>query len=363
MRFDRVAAVATEELDSFQREIAAGMTRAFDDPATEVEDLDIDTGRLVIFSDHHKGARDGADDFRHCERAYHAALGYYLEQGHRLVALGDAEELWENTPDEVLKAYSGTLELEGEFHREGRYERFWGNHDDEWRHPDSVTKRLDPFYPGIRVREAMKLRVTGGGEELGVIFLVHGHQGTLESERFAWFSKLVVRYFWRPIQRRSGASATTPASDWDLRQRHEAAMFAWAKAHPAKPLMIAGHTHRPVFGTSAPPKPEVRPPADVEAELKAAEAAEPHDTERVARLRAELEWVEAQIGHSPPPIPIEPPCYFNTGCCSFPDGDVTGLEIAGGKIRLVRWPDDAEKPLPKLLVEDDLRRVLAAVRA
>ena len=72
--------------------------------------------------------------------------------------------------------------------------------------------------------------------------------------------------------------------------------------------------------------------------------------------------MEAQLGHPAPPIPIEPPCYFNTGCCSFPDGDVTGLEIAEGKIRLVRWPDDDERPLPKLLVEDDLRRVLEAIR-
>jgi hypothetical protein len=57
-----------------------------------------------------------------------------------------------------------------------------------------------------------------------------------------------------------------------------------------------------------------------------------------------------------------PPCYFNTGCCSFPDGDVTGIEIADGKIRLVRWPSDDEKPAMKVLVEDDLRNVLAAAR-
>jgi hypothetical protein len=31
-------------------------------------------------------------------------------------------------------------------------------------------------------------------------------------------------------------------------------------------------------------------------------------------------------------------CYFNTGCCSFGDGSVSGLEIVDGKIRLVSWP-------------------------
>lgn len=355
--------MATEADAKFDREIAAGMTRAFDDKATEEQELDLDTARLVVFSDLHKGGRDSADDFRRSERAYQAALGYYLEQGHRLFVLGDVEELWKYSPDEVIKAYPQSLELEGEFHMKGRYERFWGNHDDLWGHPDAVAKRLARFYPGLRVREALKLRVTSAGEELGLIFLIHGHQGTLESERFAWFSKLVVRYFWRPLQRKFGATATTPASDWNLRQRHEAAMFAWTKSHPARPVVIAGHTHRPVFGSSKPPVPDLRPLDQIEAELRDAEAAQPRDSRGVSGLRAELEWTQAERRRvEPPPIDMEPPCYFNTGCCSFPDGDVTGIEIADRKIRLVRWPTDDEKPAMKVLAVDDLRNVLAAVR-
>jgi UDP-2,3-diacylglucosamine pyrophosphatase LpxH len=355
--------VATEAEAKFAREIAAGMTRAFDDKATEEQELDLETARLVVFSDLHKGGRDSADDFRRAERAYQAALGYYLEQGHRLFVLGDVEELWKYSPDEVIKAYPQSLELEGEFHRKGRYERFWGNHDDLWGHADAVEKRLARFYPGLRVREALKLRVMSAGEDLGLIFLVHGHQGTLESERFAWVSKLVVRYIWRPLQRKVGATATTPAGDWALRQRHEAAMFAWTKSHPARPVVIAGHTHRPVFGSSKPPVPDVRPVDQIEAALRDAETARPPDSARVAALRAELEWTQAgERQVRPPPIDIEPPCYFNTGCCSYPDGDVTGIEIDDGKIRLVRWPTDDEKPAMKVLVEDDLRDVLAAVR-
>ncbi len=40
---------------------------------------------------------------------------------------------------------------------------------------------------------------------------------------------------------------------------------------------------------------------------------------------------------------------------------MTGLEIADGKIRLVRWPDDEGQRLPKILVEDDLRKILAVL--
>ncbi|NNE69209.1 MAG: hypothetical protein HKN29_02470, partial [Rhodothermales bacterium] len=67
--------------------------------------FDPGAGGLIIFSDQHKGARDGADDFRKAERAYNAALAYYLELGHTLVELGDVEELWEETPGVVIDRY------------------------------------------------------------------------------------------------------------------------------------------------------------------------------------------------------------------------------------------------------------------
>lgn len=31
------------------------------------------------------------------------------------------------------------------------------------------------------------------------------------------------------------------------------------------------------------------------------------------------------------------PCYFNTGCCRFADGDITGIELDDGSIRLIKW--------------------------
>jgi hypothetical protein len=43
------------------------------------------------------------------------------------------------------------------------------------------------------------------------------------------------------------------------------------------------------------------------------------------------------------PIDLKRPSYFNTGCCSFGDGDVTGLEFAEGRVRLVRWLDNEGK--------------------
>jgi hypothetical protein len=51
-------------------------------------------------------------------------------------------------------------------------------------------------------------------------------------------------------------------------------------------------------------------------------------------------WAEAEVERlkHQRPIDLQTPCYFNTGCCSFGDDNITGLEITGGSIRLVRWP-------------------------
>jgi hypothetical protein len=346
----------------YDRAVASALDEAFGDPGTEEQPLDIASARIIIFSDHHRGVRDGADDFARCEPAYAAALGHYLETGHRLVVLGDGDELWENPPDGVLAAYEDVLRLEAEFHRAGRYDRFWGNHDDEWRYAGQVRRRLGRFFPGLRVREALKLRVTDGRDPLGVLFLVHGHQGTLDSDRLAWASRLFVRYGWRNLQRVAGVSLQTPSGDHAMRALHDTAMFTWARDHPQRPVLIAGHTHRPVFGTSRPDPPPARDAAQAERELAAARSAAPPDAAAAAALHAEVEWDAAQQRqHGQPPIPVVPPCYFNSGCCCFGDGDVTGLEIADGEIRLVRWPDDDGRPRPKVLARADLRDVMRAV--
>jgi hypothetical protein len=346
-------------LNEYQQNVAKALTRAFH-AQEEVEEADLDTARIVVFSDHHKGARDNADDFRGCERAYAAALAYYLEEEFRLIALGDAEELWECSPKEVVKAYRDVLELESQFHASGRYERFWGNHDLVWNDKGQVSKHLQAFFPGLEVREALKIRIVRGNERLGILFFAHGHQGTLDSDRWAWISKPVVRHVWRPLQTRLNMRSTTPSRDFELRQRHDEAMYSWARNHEAKPVLIAGHTHRPVFWTSR--KPAKDSVTDLEKQLETTRASRTAKEGELAELRAKLEFARAELREKgPPPIVVDPPCYFNTGCCSFGDGDVTGIEIAKGEIRLVRWPDNKDQPLPEPLVTASLADVLDRV--
>lgn len=67
---------------------------------------------IIIFSDHHKGARNGSDDFALAEDNYLAALDYYNGKKFYYISLGDAEELWENTIFQVLKYNRATFEKE-----------------------------------------------------------------------------------------------------------------------------------------------------------------------------------------------------------------------------------------------------------
>lgn len=345
-----------------QKQVCDALDAVFTRTAKRTREFDLAKDRLVIFSDLHRGARNGADDFVRSERAFNAALAWYYRLDFTLVVLGDVEELWEEAPEHVVEAYGYSMSLEAKFHQAGRYLRVWGNHDDEWQFPDAVRQHLQPVYgqPTLEVLESLRFDIKEAGQPLGTLFLVHGHQGTSMSDRWARYSRLVVRYLYRPFQRLTNFSLNTPSEDWLLRDSHNIALHTWATAQE-KLILIAGHTHRPVFESQSRAGELLEQLTELEAMLMH----EPHDyqlREQAAELAAELEWYRAQenqrSGPEGRPGLVEP-CYFNTGCCCYADGDVTGIEIDQGEIRLVRWPDDAGQPRPRVLAQDSLKNVLS----
>jgi hypothetical protein len=135
-------------------------------------------------------------------------------------------------------------------------------------------------------------------------------------------------------------------------------MAEWADRHAERLVLVAGHTHRPVFPGTL--------PRDYRAELAERERDYEAAVQRGADLdeaRADLEQARVRVarmdGYSPPAL--DRPCYFNTGCCSFGDGDVTGLELAGGEVRLVRWFDTTGAARPYTLASAPLREVFGKV--
>jgi UDP-2,3-diacylglucosamine pyrophosphatase LpxH len=337
--------------------IAEGLTKVFDRRA-DSEARELSELRAVVFSDHHRGIGDGADDFCRCEGAYCAALGWYLERGYELWLLGDVEELWENRPKHVIERYGDVLALERAFG--DRLRRCFGNHDMAWRSRRNVRRFLRSHLPRPKVAEALKLTITDAGKPLGTLFLVHGHQGTWDSGNLLVvpFSRFFVRFFWARVQRAQGFASTSPSTSNVLRAKHDRAMARWADRHPERIVMVAGHTHRPVLPGSA--------PADVHELLDQRQVA--YDAAQggpgAPGARAELERARVDLRREEPyePPDLERPCYLNTGCCSFGDGDVTGLEFSGGQVRLVRWlDDDGAAKARELGTPLDLRAMFATV--
>lgn len=325
--------------------------------------LDLSSDRYIIFSDLHRGTRNASDDFRNNERAYNAALAYYYRMGHTLIVLGDAEELWEERPEPVLATYRHSIELEARFHQAGRYVRIWGNHDDLWQFEDRVAELLAPLYgdPPLEVYEALLLEVRDNGTRLGDLFCVHGHQGDRKSSQWSWFTRYIIRFLWRPVQRLFKISIETPARDWYLEHRLHRALYEWAK-HQQDLILITGHVHAPVFESYS-------LEARIKAELKnlqekAGETATPAQIEDQALTLARLEWARVKERKrrrqsTPSEIAFEKPWYFGTGCACYDDGGITGIEIDRGEIRLVRWPDESGKPQPHILAYDSLRKLFS----
>lgn len=317
--------------------------------------VEFDAARFVIFSDQHRGVRDSADDFKRCERIYSAALQHYLDSGHTLIVLGDAEELWECRPRPVVDSYRDSLLKEAAFHHQQRYVKICGNHDDCWEKPSKVQDLLGPLFgTELNIRRNLRLLFRRGQQQMGELFLVHGHQGDYLSDQAGKIARLFVRYVWRPIQRLTKISLNTPAKDYELSGEHSIAMYRWAKQKKGL-VLVAGHTHEPVFESQ-------NHLARLEARLAGAQAK--GDASLAASLSAELERRRADGGAAGrPSFARTRPCYFNTGCCAFSDGDITGIEIADGMIRLVRWPDDDGRPRAKVLQEARLVDVFTAVSA
>ncbi|MDT8435774.1 MAG: hypothetical protein RRA92_03360 [Gemmatimonadota bacterium] len=331
----------------YDRRVAAGLTAAhwrarhlhwWPDAVPRTYEAAAD--RIIVLSDLHRGKRDRADDFRPCAEAYAAALDHYAREGYTLVLLGDTEELWKNRPGAVVDAYPGLYRREAAFHREGRLIRFWGNHDEDWASPALVAQELGETYGGeaIPVGEGLLLEARENGRRLGTIFLVHGHQGTGLSDTLAFLARFTVRFIWKPIQHLTQVSRNTPSRNRKVREKHLGAMRRWAEAHDGL-LLITGHTHRPVFASiSILDELERRLGVNVDDFTRRVDETGIWDELTAECLKRGWLGDEAPCG---PPAPAEreslQPSLFNSGCCCYRDGRITGLELAAGEIRLVLW--------------------------
>ncbi|MDR3310439.1 MAG: serine/threonine protein phosphatase [Oscillospiraceae bacterium] len=245
-----------------------------------------DFSGIVLMSDCHRGYGGWADNFAINEDTYFAALRFYDSSGFTYIELGDGDELWENRKfSEIAATHNHVFWLLRNMWLDGRFIMLYGNHDVEKKFKPKLMnsyyganeRRELPLFPGMKVKEAVRLRHRVSGAEF---LLIHGHQADFFNDGLWKLSRFLVRYIWKSLQN-VGLKAPARGSYYDKNMDDtEERLSRWTRA-TGTPL-IAGHTHRPRF-----------------------------------------------------PGPGETP-YFNDGSCVHPRC-ITAVEIANGAIRLVKW--------------------------
>ena len=282
--------------------------------------------KFVILSDQHKGARDGADVFALAEKNYLAALEHYHHNDFFYINLGDSEELWENLFITVKRHNKATFEAEKKFLKENRFLKIFGNHDLYWDNDPLAGVSLQQIYgQKIPIYEGVILKT-----KTLEIYLTHGHQGDLQSDG-NWFSKWFVSDIWGPLEGWLRINPNTPANNNQLKTVHNQLMYEWS-AKQKNLLLITGHTHQPVF----------RSLTHIEQLYQDLNQLKKGDDE--AAIKAKLKEIgrREEKGEHFTGIKILD-TYFNSGCCCFDDGDITGIELEDGCIRLIKWTYDSHK--------------------
>jgi len=296
-------------------------------------------GKFIIFSDQHKGRRNGADDFTLAENNYLAALEYYSSKDFCYINLGDSEELWENNIRQVIKKNRVPFEAEKKFLDHNRYVKIYGNHDLYWNTSLFSSFHLNEMYgEKIRVYEGVVLKTTVDrrrsttGPSLTTdnstlnIFLTHGHQGDAQSDGNK-FSKFFVANIWAPLQSLLRINPNTPANNSEKKTLHNSIMYEWS-ARRKDLLLITGHTHQPVFASLT----------LIERLYKQFQlAGKNKNAEQLKTLLDEIRIREREFTAVSVDYMNMKPSYFNSGCCCYSDGDITGIEISDGCIRLIKW--------------------------
>ena len=248
-----------------------------------------DSSKIVIMSDCHRGDGSWGDNFSNNQNLYFAALNFYYDKEFTYIELGDGDELWENRNlEQIIAIHSNVFWLLSKFYHEDRLYMLYGNHDMVKKKSDYVAykcntfydesiKKCVPLFPNIKFHEGLILKNTETGNK---IFLTHGHQVDFLNYNLWKLARFLVRYLWRPLELVGFRDPTSASKNYEKKNVIEKHLANWAEKE--KQMIIAGHTHRPVF---------------------------------------------PRLGE---------PLYFNDGSCIHPRC-ITAMEIQDGEISLVKW--------------------------
>ena len=214
--------------------------------SSKVKVLDHSSTKFVVLSDLHLGDGKTSDDFVGNEATLMKALRYYRDNGYHLILLGDIEEFWQFDIDSIVKRYNESIYEAIRGFGDDRVHRVFGNHDSEWGRLKDPTRNT-PLKVNF-ASEALKMRSQDGDVR---ILLIHGHQGSRNSDKSSWISRFFVRLFKRlkPVARKTRIYRYKSATKSQIPRSYEKTLYSWAKKH--KVILICGHTHRAIFASKS----------------------------------------------------------------------------------------------------------------
>jgi UDP-2,3-diacylglucosamine pyrophosphatase LpxH len=316
------------------------LRKIWQDP--NIKELETKGKRYALMSDLHLGDGGDADDIRENAETLTTALDYYNKENYTLILLGDIEELWQFDLEAIVNQYANTVYKKTKDFGPTRIFRVYGNHDYEWKvFDDPITSDFE----GVAgAPQALKLKDENGAPR---ILLLHGHQGSLESDKKSWSSRFWVRMFTKveSMAKWLGLYGHPSATKSQIAKDYERIFYGWAKKNGV--IIICGHSHRAIFASLS-----YFDRLETEMRQLQKEVLKVRDTKNGKKKKARMKRIIKEIGDIHRKItkerakerdidPTEPrkkraPCYFNAGCGLYTDG-MTCIEIDKGEIRLVKW--------------------------
>jgi UDP-2,3-diacylglucosamine pyrophosphatase LpxH len=295
--------------------------------------------KYAIISDTHMGDGGDADDFAGNEAALLSALDHYQKNNYNLILLGDVEELWQFDLSAIVNKYDKTIYAKIREFGDDRVQRIFGNHDYEWGGFEDPSKKK--VKKSGLAEEALKMKDRTG--KMSILF-VHGHQGSIDSDKFSWFSRFFVRTFkiFEPLAKATGLYGHGSATKSRVTRDYERIYYRWAKKN--KVVVICGHSHRAIFAARSYADQLRDEIADLKVENSMSGKSRKTKKANQRKIdRLQDKWDdEREKGRTIEPTETmgEPlPCYFNSGCGLYTDG-ITNLEIDDDKIKLVKWNNE-----------------------
>jgi len=250
--------------------------------------------RYAIISDCHRGRGNSNDNFLKNQNLYFTALSHYYDRGFTYIELGDGDELWENRKmGQIAEIHNNVFWLLSLFHKQNRLYMVYGNHDMEKKKTGfgqlvrtscfcRENQCVQSLFDSLRFYEGLILESPCTDFSL---YLLHGHQADFLNSVCWKLARFLVRYLWNPLEHFGVLDPTSAAKNYVHKDRVEQNLSRYAK-EMHRPL-VTGHTHRP-------------------------------------RLDPQSLY------------------YINTGSCVHPRC-ITCLEIAWGRITLVKWTLSVKK--------------------